>query len=432
MTVKQIRIADNIRLSHIQTNKFKTGVLTLTLTLPLSKENLALGQILPAVLRRGTERFSDMASIHRRLDELYAATVEIRCHRLGSNLLLSFSSEILDPAYIPDGEDVLNGVMDVIAQMLLHPKLEGNAFPQKDVSQEIRFACDSLHAEINNTRSYAMIRLSELMHREDACHPTLAQLEEGIRAIDGVSLYRFYRSVLTASPLEVFYVGSATPETLADRLLSNFRSWEGAASHTLRLPVAEQSAGFLSKTEQMPVSQGKLSMGFRTGVCSSDEGCAAMIVLNELLGGSPASKLFMQVREGMSLCYYCSSAYHKHSGILTVSAGIDPKNRDLTEKAILDQLNALKEGRISEAEWHAAKTSLENIYRQMYDNPFELQVFYGNRILFSMDETVESSRQRIARVTREEVVALAQQIVYDTVFFIEGTQSGSEEEEYDD
>ncbi len=432
MTVQQTRITENIRLSHIQTKKFKTGILTFTVTLPLTKENLAFGQILPAVLRRGTERFPDMASIHRRLDELYASTVELRCHRLGNNLLFSFSAEILDPAYIPDRVDVLNGVMDVIAQMLLHPKVKDDGFEEKTVTQEIRFACDAIRSEINNTRSYAMIRLAELMYRENEDFPTLSELEANVQAIHSRSLYAFYKTVLTASPLEVFYVGSASADMLTERLLSNFREWKGASNHTLCMPVAETSAGFLSKTERMPVSQGKLSMGFRTGVCSTDQSCPAMIVLNELLGGSPASKLFLQVREGMSLCYYCSSAYHKHSGILTVSAGVESKNREKTEKAILDQLQALKEGRISDTEWRAAKISLENVYRQMYDNPFELQVFYGNRLLFGMEETVEESRQRLASVTREEVVALAQKIVLDTVFFIEGTQADAEEEEYDD
>ena len=428
MTVKQLRITDRIRLSHIQTDTFKTGVLTATLTLPLTKEHFALGQLLPAVLRRGTERFPTMASIHKRLDELYASVLEIRCNRFGKNLSLSFSTEILDQAFIPDKVDILSGVLDMISQLLLHPKTVDGAFDPAAVQQEIRFASDAIHAEINNTRSFAMIRLMELMRRNDADSPSLEELDQMILGADEVALYQFYKKFLTSSPLELFYVGSLSEDELRAKILPHFQDFEGADSHTLCPPIAETSAGFLSKTDAMPVSQGKLCMGFRTGVSAMDDRIYAMILLNELLGGSPASKLFLQVRERLSLCYYCSSAYHKNSGILTVSAGIESKNREMAEKAILEQIRALKEGNISDGEWNAARTSLKNVYRQIYDNPFELQNFYTNRILFGIEGTIEESRQKLMTVEKQEVIALANDLLYDTVYFIEGTKTASEEE----
>ncbi|MBR2353767.1 MAG: insulinase family protein [Clostridia bacterium] len=432
MTVQQLRIAENIRLSHIRTDRFKTGVLTLTLTLPLTKEHLAMGQILPAVLRRGTERFPTMASIHKRLDELYASVIEIRCNRSGHNLSLSFSAEILDDAYVPEPMDLLDGVLDMLAQLLLHPNTKEEAFDESVVKQEIRFACDAIRSEINNTRSFAMIRLMEMMRREDPCSPTMEELELILKQTSGASLYRFYQEFLTSSPMEIFYVGSLSEDVLRKKILAHFHGFGGTSTHALCLPTAEPSVGFLSKTEAMPVAQGKLAMGFRTGVSAMDERVHAMILFNELLGGSPSSKLFLQVRERMSLCYYCSSAYHKNSGILTVSAGIDSKNREKAEKAILAQLDAIRQGSISDGEWHAARTSLENIYRQIYDNPFELQNFYGNRILFGKEETVEDSRQKLLSVQKQDVIALAKEIVYDSVFFIEGTQNIADEEDDDD
>ena len=181
----------------------------------------------------------------------------------------------------------------------------------------------------------------------------------------------------------------------------------------------------------MPVSQGKLSLGFRTGVCS-DSGTKDVYVammLNELFGASPASKLFLNVREKMSLCYYCSSSYHRYSGILTVNCGIESKNRALAEEAILAELNELAKGNISEIEFHAARKSLENSYRQIYDNPFELQAFYGTRELFGISETIEECRLSLLEVTAEEVAALAKKIIYDTSFFVEGIGGVESEDE---
>ena len=118
---------------------------------------------------------------------------------------------------------------------------------------------------------------------------------------------------------------------------------------------------------------------------------------------------------------------------MTVSAGIENKNRERAQAAILQQMEDLRQGIISDTEWHAARTSLENAYRQSYDNPFELQSFYGNRILFGIDGTIEETRQKIAAVTREDVIALAKTIQCDTVFYIEGTrQDPVGEEDFDD
>ena len=211
-----------------------------------------------------------------------------------------------------------------------------------------------------------------------------------------------------------------------------FSTWQTSRPYAIVLPCAEASVGEIRVTEPMPVSQGKLAMGFRTGVCadgSDDRAVAAAVVLNEIFGGAPASKLFMNVREKMSLCYYCSSAYNRYTGILTVSAGIETKKRDVAEKAILDQLESIRAGKISQTELLAAKSSLENAYRQIDDNPFELQSFYGSRSLFGLREDVEESRRRIAAVTKDEVVALARKVLCDTVFFVEGTKKDACTEE---
>ena len=167
-------------------------------------------------------------------------------------------------------------------------------------------------------------------------------------------------------------------------------------------------------------------MGFRTGVITepSRDDCYIAMVFNEVFGGSPASKLFMNVREKMSLCYYCSSSYSQYTGVITVSSGIEVSKREIAEQAILAQLQDIQQGNISETELHAARISLENAYRQIYDNPFDLQTFYGTRSLFGIPGDIDECRKKIASVTKEQIVALAQAVTCDTVFFIKGTLQG--------
>ncbi len=434
MTVHTSAPTRGVRLSHIRTDRFKTGVLTLTLLLPLTGENLILNTVLPGVLRRGTIRYPSMADLNRRLDELYASCVEIRTSRIGKNLALIFTAEILDESYAIDKDPILDGVAEVMSQMLLCPKLCDGRFDPAAVEQEKRFERDSLRATVNNTRAYASIRLSELMFREDKNALTLKEREAALETVTAEKLTEYYRRVVATAPMDVFYVGTLSEESITETVQKYFGDRPVGDSPALWLPRAEESAGYLCLTEPMPVSQGKLAMGFRTGAAADGKSRDSYValMLNELFGGSPASKLFLNVRERMSLCYYCSSSYSPYTGIMTVSCGIENGNRALAEEAILTQLEDIRAGKISDAELHAARVSLENAYRTIYDNPFDLQSFYGNRALFGISETVEDCLARLLSVTRQEVAELAKKVVCDTVFFIEATNDDHDGEEGDD
>ncbi len=427
MTLQKARVTEHIDLSCIRTDRFKTGVLTLTLTLPRTKQNAAANSVLAGVMRRGTERYPDMAAINRRLDDLYAACIEIRSNKFS----LVFTAEMLDESYVSDGTPVIDGVIEMMAELLLHPRMQNGGFDGTHVKQEIRFAADSVRSEINNTRIYATIRLRELMHRQDPEYPTLKSLEQDISALTTEALTDYYQYLLSHAKMDVFYVGSLSLETIKEKLFRFFGSaWVPSEACLPHFPKAEAPLPYHSLTEPMPVSQGKLAMGFRVGVCMKHDGDAVYgaILLNELFGGSPSSKLFLNVRERMSLCYYCASSYNLHTGNLTVSAGIEPKNRKIAEEAILNQMEAIRKGQISETELHTAKTSLENSYRQIYDNPFELQAFYGIRSLLGGSDDIETSRKKLCAVTADEVIALANQTVCDTVFFVEGTKTEDAED----
>ncbi|MBQ9085786.1 MAG: insulinase family protein [Clostridia bacterium] len=434
MIPKKVTVTDGVTLSYIRTNKFKTGILTFTVPFSLNRENLVYNTLLPGVLRRGTRRYPSMAALNRRLDELYATCVELRSQRIGKNLTLSLTAELLDDSYAPPGAKILEGVVELVAEILLHPDLEGGFFRVKPLEQEIRFAVDSIRGEINNTRAYAAIRCAELMHRDDPDYPTLTELEAQIQKVDAPSLTRYYQNTVLPSHLQVFYVGSASIEQVSLLLNTYFSSWQCKKVYMPVLPMAEKSTGFLRVNEPMPVSQGKLAMGFRTGVCVSpnNDRSHVMLVLNEIFGASPVSKLFMNVRERMSLCYYCSSAYNRYNGILTVSCGIDSKNEAVARQAILDQLHDIQKGQISDAEFCAALVSLENSYRAIDDNPIELQTFYGNREFFGLSGSIDECRDKLRSVTKEQIVSLAGQIELDTVFFIEGTKVCAEQEADDE
>lgn len=422
-----------VTLSHIRSHKFKTAALTVTLPISLNEDHWILNSILPGVLRQGCESYPTISALNRRLDELYATCIELRNQRFGENLALVLTVELLDDAYAPEGANVLEEVLSLLAQLLLHPKLEGGTFRKKAVDQEIRFALDSIRGEINNTRAYSVIRLNELMHKGNPNHLTLKEMEERIQLVEPKALTVFYREVICSAPMQISYMGSADASVVISLLKKYFPDGP-RRDFTPVPPKADPVTTPSEVVEPMPVSQGKLAMGFRTGVCfqGTEDQTPTMLMLNEILGGSPASKLFLNVRERMNLCYYCSSSYHRYYGILTVTSGIDSRNFATAKEAILAQLKEIQNGEISAAEFEAARRSLENSCRGLGDNPLELQGFYQGRRFFGVREDPEDFYRRLMAVRCEDVVALSQGICLDTVYFIQGTATQEEPKEEGD
>lgn len=65
-----------VRLTAVQTDKFKTNLLSVSLLAPISEETASANALFPYVLRRGTERCPDMETLSAALDELYGGSIE--------------------------------------------------------------------------------------------------------------------------------------------------------------------------------------------------------------------------------------------------------------------------------------------------------------------------------------------------------------------
>ena len=432
MILSKVKLTDSIGLSYISTDRFKSGILSLTIPLPLSAKGSAYAMLLAGILKRGTEKYPDITSLNRRLDELYASSLDIRSARIGKNLALILTADMLDDCYISDECDVLDGLCELCEETLLRPRTENGIFPLSIFEQEKRFLLDSINASVNNTRAYASVRLAEMMLANDEEFPTIEELKEIINGIDSKDLTEYFFNTVLSSPIEAFYIGNTPIETVAGKLTARFSGWKSTFGFTPVLPVAEPLCNYRRISEKMPVSQGKLAMGFKVGVCIGDRDNRhfTAILLNEIFGGSAMSKLFMNVREKLSLCYYCSSNYNQYMGTLTVSSGIDNKNLELVQSAILSELKDICDGKISDAEFHAAKKALENSYKQIYDSAYDLQSFYGNRSFFGFNEEIDIVKDSISKISKEDVCALAKNITLDSVFYVEA--SGDGEEIYDD
>lgn len=418
----RINIAEGINLSIIQSDKFKTNHLKINFTLPLCKKTAPLASLLPSVLRRGCEKYPTLMQLNRRLEYLYSTGLGGASGKCGENETVTFDASFLRNEFIPDGTDLLSLVCDMMADFIFAPYLVNGKFCEEYVESEKINLIDRIKAEINNKGNYAIKRLFDIMCEDEAYSTSHLGTVESVSEIDSTALTEFYFGEFAKSPVEIFFVGVCNEKELTEKIRERFSPFARKSTEYAKDTVKQTASKLKRVTEEMPVNQGKLTMGFRTGACTALNNNENFLVFNEIFGSSPTSKLFENVREKLSLCYYCSSRYVATKGIMYIASGVKVGDETAAEEEILRQLDSMKVGDFSENDIAVAKMSLENSYMSCYDNADRLASWYLTRIISGAENaSIENVINKIKSVTKENIIAIANTVIPDTVYFLKGT-----------
>lgn len=428
ISVKTIRdeILPGVFLTCLQTDKFKTGLLSVSLLTRLCREEASMNTLIPNVLRRGTVHYGDMDALAARLDSLYGARIEPYARKMGEIQTVGFWADFVDDAYLPgDGAALLEDVSSLLGEILLAPNTRGGLFLPQYVESEKEKLLEDIRSRVNDKVAYCRYRLMELMCPVENYAVDVMGTEETAESIGYVALTKRYKTLIATAPMELFYCGTADVErvkaALRDALMTLPR---GEIDYDLgtdiRMNALEDHVRY--ETEVMDVTQGKLAVGFRLGECMEEPDHAAIRVMNAVFGGGVASKLFMNVREKLSLCYYASSGIDLMKGLLFVMSGIEPENYDRALEEILRQLDAVRNGDITEEELSAAKISLVSDLRALSDSAGQLEAFWLSQNLQGLEYGPDELAALIEDVTAEDVSAIARSVECDMVYFLKGPE----------
>lgn len=408
-----------VTLRTFRDSRFKQGALSIQFVRLMSAREAAMNALLPSVLLRGTRRHPTLRSITEHLDMLYGASVNPLVRRIGDYQTTGLFLSFMDDRFALPGDQVMGPMLSFLQEILLEPLTENGCFLPALVESEKKNLISTIESDLNDKRVYAMGQLLKLMCKEDTFGiPRLGEPEQ-VEAITPGELLCHYEQVLRTSPVEIFYVCSADADRVAELLMPLF-----AGLHREPFSLPPQSplhpCEGQDKVETMDVSQGKLCMGFVTPITNRSPEFPAMQVMNTLFGSGMTSKLFMNIREKMSLCYSISSGYYSSKGVMMVSAGIDFQQEERTRSEILHQLDACRQGDITGEELNAAKEALLSSLRATHDAPGTIEGYYATAALSGLDMTPQAYMDAVRRVTREDVVAAANSLTLHTTYFLRG------------
>ena len=391
-------LAEGVFLTYVPAAKFKTGVLGAQLITPLEESTVAAGALLPAVLRRGTTAHRDMRSIAAELDRLYGASIAYTVRKKGENQCLGFVGSFLDERYVPGGERLLEPMADLLGELLLDPLTRNGRFLSDYVESEKENLIDAIESILNDKRDYADARLLQEMCRGERYGIDRLGTVTGVERLTNQTLYRYYSELLATARIELFYCEPAVAERVG-------------APETVR-----------EITETMDVTQAKLAMGYR----AASEDTPALLLANLIFGGYSNSKLFLNVREKLSLCYYASSGYHRSKGIITVSSGIEAQNYEVARREIAAQLEAVQNGDFEPWELEGARSCMLSSLRSREDSAGRLEEYYLGQAATGLWEDTDALIAQLEAVTPERVAEAARSIRLDTVYFLTGKEGAAQ------
>lgn len=435
MVPLKIELGEQIFLHHLPADTFKSAHLQLHFVVPIDNERAASHRaLIPAVLRRGCERYPTQTHLSRHLEDLYSADFNTSISRRGDMQIITFDMGMLQQDYIPEGLDILPSLCETLKSILFHPLCDKKTgvFLEEYVESEKKNAIDAIRAQLDNKAYYARIRCIGHMCRNEKYGISEFGTVKEIEAITPVSLYEAYRSLLAEAKIMIYYTGSESFDTVRDTVSSLF-------VNVRRIPCS------LFETEQNPIKlhvkkikesakakQGKLCLGFRVGTRIDHPLHSAMSLFLYVFGASPTSKLFANVREKLSLCYSCSARQELTKGILLVTAGIENTKYRRALREIRRQFRFMKAGKITEEELLLSKNILAGQFRSVSDDPQLLVNWYFVRDLSGISETPEEAADAVMRVSLQELCAVASTVRLDTVYFLRGSLTARKEKESDE
>lgn len=424
---KRIAISDGIFLNIVDTDKFKSNLLTVNFIRPLDREEVTVNALLPMVLERGSASFPTKLLLERKLEELYGASLELGSSKRGERQLIKASIEWADSKFTGDEKSDKEAI-NLLKGLIFDPVSVNGSFDEEYVAQEKRILISRIRSRINDKRNYAISRCIEEMCKGEKFGIYSLGYEEDIESIDGRILYKQYRNILMSSQIEIFFVGNLDglelEQLIPDELYNRME--------LLVVPreiIPENNLSKRNVEETMSVSQGKLVLGFRSSIPYEDELYNGLLLGNEILGGGPNSHMFKTVREEKSLAYYVSSSLIKYKSIILADAGIQFSDYKQSLDLILDQVSRLKAGDFSDEDLQIAKKSIENSSRSIVDSNQMISDFYLGKTISRDERTLEEMLVDLEETDRDKVIRAMNTVSLDTIYFLNGKEKEAETDE---
>ena len=428
--MEKINICEGVNLTFIPGKKFKNSGISFTMFTPLCKEEAAKNTVLCGLLSRSCAKYPSFTELNKKLEELYGASLESSVAKLGDIQALTLSACSINDVFSIDSESIFSETTKLLCEMIFNPDLSAGTFKEENFNQEKREVIEALEAEYNDKKKYAAKRCEKLMCGSEKFGISKYGEIEDIKELTPKEVFKSWEKLLKTAKIEIIIIGSAAWEPIAEEFKKRFSNIKREKGVNLENEVIKKAGELKSHTDNAEVVQSKLVMGFRTDINNQDDSkkINAMRLSLALFGGTVHSKLFLNVREKLSLCYYCSAEYNSHKGIMFVQSGVEKKNIEKAKEEILKQLEDVKLGNFTDEDLKANRMAIIQSIEKTNDSLSALANFYISKLFSTYKQTPEEVIKDIKEITKDEIMRSAEKISLDTIYELTSKDQNNKED----
>lgn len=416
-------IGKGIYLNEIYNKKFKSNVVKFNYATPLDEKREFANALLQLMLITSNSEIHSKTELSQKLAGLYGSSVRASYGTLGDYQTCGLSAGFISDRFTIDGEVISDEVVRQLLLCLFSPDITDGKFNENYFRVRKQELVDSVAASINDKRNYAILQAKKIIFEgEPAGIYDTIERAESVTQQDILESFDYLRK---NAVLEITICGR-------EKIPSVIEMIEKEVSKLERNDVKEieyRSNSPLKKTvktvtEKMNVNQSKLVMAYK----SDYEDIYVAKLFTMLLGGTPFSKLFANVREKMSLCYYCSAGYFDRKGTMMIDSGVESENIEKAKTAITQQIEAVAKGDFTDEELYNTKLLLTGNFKSNYDSIYDMASWYDAQNTRKTSYSPDDVNEIVMAVTREQIIECAKSFAPDSVYVIEGTEEEKADE----
>ena len=415
MIIKNKEIG-SLNLHMIKTTKFKSLFFDLIFTQKIEKDKITINNLLIDNLLFSCKKYDSAKKMSIKKQDLYGASLNGSTKRLGKNLVINLSMSILNPKYTED--IMLEESLNFYKEIILNPNIENNAFDEEIFNLIKNNIYIDIKSVNENKKYYALSNLKEGMDKTSPISYRMEGYIEDLDKITNKNLYKIYQKLLKDSVIDLYVVGDF-----------DFKEMEKIITKKLKLKPKKKQISEIKVNYKNPkdniqeiieetnYNQSTLALGYSFKNLTNKEKEYTLVLYNIILGNSPDSKLFKNIREKKSYAYNISSNYKELDGILTISAGINSDNYMDTLRGIHHELENMKNGDISEKEIDSAKQLFISALNEIDEYPSSI-IDHHYSIYHYKRKQIKTQIKNIKEITKEEIIKVAKKIELDTIYLL--------------
>lgn len=421
MAIKYNRemIGKGIHYNSIINKRQKTNTIIIHLVTELTENTASQNAIIPYLLANSSNTFPTLTALNKKLAELYGAVLKGAVSKKGDSQTLSLMAGCINNRYTFEKENITEELVKIMTDCLINPNIENDGFCKKDFELKKQELIDDIDAEINEKRSYAFKRANLNIFKNEPAALSVKGNREQAEKLTPEICYHQYKNLLRTAQIEIIFVGAEESNECKEIFTQTFNNIERDFSENNTSSKSSPKDEVCRVIEKHDVAQSKMVIAFKTNY----DNIVAMKLMNAIFGATPISKLFDNVREKLSLCYYCSSGINDKKGVVYVDSGVEHFNTQKAENEILNQLEAMCTGDFTDEEIENARKAIINSWKGINDGARSIADWYFNQAYNGTSNSPEDQIEKLMKVSREEIIDAAKSLKLDTVYILSGKES---------